>query len=813
MPDITQYAPLWGSWHIESLIGEGSFGKVYKVHKEEFGKTYYSAVKIISIPQSDVDLRHMRNEGLDEVSVKSYFQAFVSDILQEIDLMSQLRGNSNIVSFEDHKVIERTDGFGWDILIRMELLQSLSERCTEQPMDEAEVVKLGIHICRALELCARTKTIHRDIKPDNIFVSAYGDYKLGDFGIARQIERTMTGLSKKGTYTYMAPEVFKGDEYGASVDFYSLGIVMYRLLNKNRTPFLPSFPAPIMPADRDSALQRRMKGEALPSIPGVSDALNAIILKACAFDRKERFASATEMREALETYAAKKPAVVTAPVIVPATVSEPESVDEKNEVTVGAFDALPQEKTEVTVGVFDGVPQSIQPEIAADQPGQRKKRTIWVVLAVVAVCVVAVLFAHPIANVFNRISGDNQVEKATPHYEAGYRYYLAGDYEAALSEFQEAIRLNPGYPIAIAKRGLVYCALGEYEKAVEDYLNNPNPNWTEAYDADAKSTYAHAFLSVGKERLEDSLDFDVFEYFDTAVELDSANADAYYYRGIARNRDSNYGGIAEIIADFNKAVELNPELEKLESEVYARAFFDNRLTFEMKDYTAEEQEAQYRFELAHCTKAIALNPAFAYAYEERAYIYRYNLRDIEKAIQDYTKFLELEPETAHRYCDRGELYEEQGKYDLAIKDYTNAIKYNPDNCVYYNRRADVYRWKLNQYDMAIKDYTSIVTMVPDFDAEVYSTRGWCYLLIGEHKKALADADSAIALNGNCDSAYNLRGAAYHGLRQYENAIQAYNKAVQLVAAPAYYENRAIAYDAIGETQKAAADRAKAKELR
>jgi len=392
MANIEQYAPLWGSWHIESLIGEGSFGKVYKVRKEEFGKTYYSAVKIISIPQNEADLRHMRNEGLDDVSVKSYFQAFVSDILQEIDLMSQLRGNSNIVSFEDHKVIERTDGFGWDILIRMELLQSLSEKCMEQPMDEAEIVKLGIHICRALELCARTKTIHRDIKPDNIFVSAYCDYKLGDFGIARQIERTMTGLSKKGTYTYMAPEVFKGDEYGASVDFYSLGIVMYRLLNKNRTPFLPAFPAPIMPADRDASLQRRIKGEALPAIPGMSDELNAIILKACAFDRHARYTSATEMREALEAHTAGMPAVVVvpAPIIVPVMVPEPDT--EKTEVTVGAFDALPQDKTEVTVGAFEGVPRlAEQPDIAAQRSGQKKNRAIFAVVALLAVVAIAVL--------------------------------------------------------------------------------------------------------------------------------------------------------------------------------------------------------------------------------------------------------------------------------------------------------------------------------------------------------------------------------------------------------------------------------------
>ena len=50
MTDIKQYEPLRGSWHVDSLIGEGSFGKVYKVRREEFGRVYYSAEKMITTP-------------------------------------------------------------------------------------------------------------------------------------------------------------------------------------------------------------------------------------------------------------------------------------------------------------------------------------------------------------------------------------------------------------------------------------------------------------------------------------------------------------------------------------------------------------------------------------------------------------------------------------------------------------------------------------------------------------------------------------------------------------------------------------------
>jgi serine/threonine protein kinase len=298
-PDtISKHEPLWGVWYIESLIGEGSFGKVYKIRRQEFGKTYYSAVKFISIPQHDSEIRQMKQEGLNEESIRMFYQSLAKSIISEINMMNEFSGNSNIVSYEDHQIIEQTNTIGWDILIRMELLQGMDR--AQAPLTETEVVRLGIHICCALELCAQKNIIHRDIKPENIFVSQYGDYKLGDFGVARHTIDNVSGLSKKGTYSYMAPEVFKGDKYGASIDTYSLGIVLYSFLNQNRIPFLPDYPHSILPSDRESALSRRMSGEPIPYLKGVSLELSFLVLKACAYNSQERFASPTEMREALE---------------------------------------------------------------------------------------------------------------------------------------------------------------------------------------------------------------------------------------------------------------------------------------------------------------------------------------------------------------------------------------------------------------------------------------------------------------------------------------------------------------------------------
>lgn len=289
-----------GNWTLGRKIGEGSFGQVFEATREDFGVTYRAAIKIITIPQSESEIKSARSEGLDDGSITSYFRSFVEEIVQEFVLMSKLKGNSNIVSYEDHTVLEHQDHIGWDIIIRMELLTPLLDYIQKCPLSRQDVVKLGIDITRALELCQKHNIVHRDIKPENIFVSEAGDYKLGDFGIARTVEKTTGGLSKKGTYTYMAPEVYKDEPYGPSVDIYSLGLVMYRLLNENRAPFLPPYPAPITHSDRENAMVQRISGARIPAPKDADERLAQIVLKACAYQPRERWSGPAQMRSELE---------------------------------------------------------------------------------------------------------------------------------------------------------------------------------------------------------------------------------------------------------------------------------------------------------------------------------------------------------------------------------------------------------------------------------------------------------------------------------------------------------------------------------
>ena len=295
---------IWPEWQIEGKpLGKGSFGVVYKAVRRDHGVESYAAIKVISIPTDPSEVDSLRSEGLDMNATRTYLQGIVNDFVSEIQLMESLKGVQNIVSVEDYKVVEKTGEIGWDIYIRMELLTSFNAYICDKKLTEEEVIKLGCDICTALEICAKRNIIHRDIKPENIFINDFGYFKLGDFGIARKMENITGGLSQKGTFNYMAPEVANSSEYDARVDTYSLGIVLYRLLNGNRLPFLDTEKQLLNPNERRNAVDRRLHGEDLPAPCDASPAMADLILRACAYDPNMRFSSATEMKQALMSVA------------------------------------------------------------------------------------------------------------------------------------------------------------------------------------------------------------------------------------------------------------------------------------------------------------------------------------------------------------------------------------------------------------------------------------------------------------------------------------------------------------------------------
>ena len=146
---------IWPEWKVVERIGSGAYGSVYKAVRSDHNLTSSAAIKVISIPKDASEMESLRSDGMTQDGTRTYLQGIVDDFVNEIQLMETLKGIQNIVSVEDYKVVERTGEIGWDIYIRMELLTPFNDWKGTRTLSEAEVIRLGIDICSALEICEK----------------------------------------------------------------------------------------------------------------------------------------------------------------------------------------------------------------------------------------------------------------------------------------------------------------------------------------------------------------------------------------------------------------------------------------------------------------------------------------------------------------------------------------------------------------------------------------------------------------------------------------------------------------------------------
>jgi tetratricopeptide (TPR) repeat protein/S1-C subfamily serine protease len=405
-----------------------------------------------------------------------------------------------------------------------------------------------------------------------------------------------------------------------------------------------------------------------------------------------------------------------------------------------------------------------------------------------------------------------------------------GNYDHAIKDYDQAMTLQPESAyLYLTFKARARLAKEDYQGAITDLTESIRlmPNYVLAYMnraiAEAKRGNKQAFLAD----------------FEQALKLEPDNAWIYSNRGYQRfQMGDTQGGIE----DYKKAMELAPELTYLFYNSRGNARSNKDYKGAIEDYTkaislkpdepvfytnrgrVRENQKDYNGAIEDYTQAIKLNPNYATAYKSRG-DYRYSIKEYDSAIKDYTEVLRLNDKNAFYYEKRGNSRAFNGDNKGALADFNAAIELKyPGEVLVYGERG-VVRHNIGDYQGAIEDFTTVIDLIQkqekqgkqdkdNFAENAYNKRGNSHYSLKDYDAGIKDYTAAIRLNPKNAIYYQNRGNARGYKGDYQGAIDDFSKAIEIDSNNAwYYYSRGYLRNNLGNKKGAIEDFIKAIDLK
>lgn len=319
------------------------------------------------------------------------------------------------------------------------------------------------------------------------------------------------------------------------------------------------------------------------------------------------------------------------------------------------------------------------------------------------------------------IQSPEAVPKTTTDYSArGFTRQSMGDLDGAISDYNQALGLDPKNVEATYRRGLARQAKGNFAGAIADY--------TQVIGLDPKQAAAYsnrAFIKQGQGDTDGAL-----ADYAQALLINPKIAAAYYNEGLIEVRQGYLDGA---IADFNQAINLDPKM--------ALAFYNRG--------NAKNTEGNLDGAIADYTQALALNPKIALAYCKRGFA-RQSKGDSDGALADYAQAIALDPKMAIAFYNRSLIKVQKGDLEGVIDDSTRAIDLDPKNAQAYCNRG-LARVGKGNLDGAGADLKTFCEMAPR-DSGADTARVYLWLIATEkNPQGTADQELSASLQNDWNS--------------------------------------------------------------
>lgn len=297
MSELKMISPLLDGMTVEKEGPNFDGRKYYTLRDRSSGEQLM--LKVLSVPSSDSHVRALILSGAypDEAAVNEYYRRYTEDIRRELKLGKELTATGYFAGALDFQVVPKEPEVGFDIYILLKRHIPLSYLLSENAITGLRAINLGIDICDALIGCREAGLLFTNLTPNSIYLTPGGKFLLGDLGLVDLEDLEYSSVPEEYIGAYSAPELSDINESpNATIDLYSLGMVLFRIYNGNHGPYEDENTGETM-ADK-----LRLSGKPLPTPIYADYELAGIIQKACAFNKEDRFQSPEEMKQALVLY-------------------------------------------------------------------------------------------------------------------------------------------------------------------------------------------------------------------------------------------------------------------------------------------------------------------------------------------------------------------------------------------------------------------------------------------------------------------------------------------------------------------------------
>jgi eukaryotic-like serine/threonine-protein kinase len=744
----SQFGP---RYRIESLLGRGGMGAVYKAYDKELDRIV--ALKLVR-PELTVD--------------PSTMQRFKQELL----LASKI-SHKNILRIHDLGEVGGTKFISM-AYVEGEDLQHLLKK-GRPPLERA--LSIARQLTAALEAAHAEGVVHRDLKPQNVLVDRAGTAYVSDFGLAKSLEAEAAGMTRTGqvlgTPRYMSPEQVEAKPADHRSDLYSLGLIFYEMVT-GMVPFVG-----------DSALQvmyQRLKEKPKnpkqfnPELP---DYLARLIMRCLEKDPARRYQSAREILQDLE--AERSPSFSrTVQISVP---------------------ALPQRGWLLAVGgvlalvilvlairplrrfMFRTAPANAPTSEARPTPGQQKY------LAVLPF----------------RVAGDqaslNYVAQGLMEALSAKLFQLSDVHVASTTAVEKASK-NVSLEKTARELGVNLLIQGTLQGSGEKMRIVVNLEDV----AGGRRLWSQEFSGVSQDLL--TLEDQIYAQLVAALKLrpsqdelarssshPTENIEAYdlYLKG----RNAMRG--EQDVKNIETAIRFYEDALKRDSGfalAYAGIADASLLMYREKKDSFWAQKA-----LAAAQQAQRLNDRLAEVHSSLGSVYDATGKTAEAAAE-LKHALELSPNSDEGYRRLGDNFLARGRKDESIQAYQKAVQINPYYWINYNALGQAY-FQLGDNDKALTAFRRVTELETD-NAVGHENVGAVYFRQGKYNECIPFFRKALELQPRSD-VYSDLGTAYFFLRRYAEAVPMFEKAVEMKPnEEVWVGNLADAYRWAGQPEKAKA---------